>query len=222
MLGFASCDDPNQLCFPSLFLLTCRLTPPQKFLLKLDTYKDTYSKELSVFTVLSNFCGRNGLTYDDKLQECAENLPSPDGKEDKFRILAWFAPSKNFQFTENDFQTVMKQYFGVKDSQMSNISIETVPRLDSSSDSIILYHLVSLTLLLSPEQSIDVLFKSNSKLSGVNLGRFIHFEEPLSVSLNCYVQHNKNNCSAAFLHHTKNYYPTRLPCFCPRQTYFHF
>ena len=185
MLGFASCDDPNQLytCFPSLFLLTCRLTPPQKFLLKLD-YKDTYNEEHSVFTVLSNFCGRNGLTYDDKLQECSENLPSPDGKEDKFRILAWFAPSKNFQFTENDFKTVMKQYFGVKDSQMSNTSIDTVPRLDSSSDSIILYHLVSLTLLLSPEQSIDVLFKSNSNLSGVNLGRFIHFEEPFSITLN--------------------------------------
>jgi hypothetical protein len=185
MLGFASCDDPNQLytCFPSLFLLTCRLTPPQKFLLKLD-YKDTYNEEHSVFTVLSTFCGRNGLTYDDKLQECAEYLPFPDGKEDKFRILAWFAPSKNFQFTENDFKTVMKQYFGVKDSQMSNTSIETVPRLDSSSDSIILYQLVSLTLLLSPEQSIDVLFKGNSNLSGVSLGRFIHFEEPFSVSLN--------------------------------------
>ena len=185
MLGLASCDDPNQLytCFPSLFLLTCRLTPPQKFLLKLD-YKDTYNEEHSVFTVLSSFCGRNGLTYDDKLQECAENLPFPDGKEDKFRILAWFAPSKNFQFTENDFKNVMKQYFGVKDSQMSNTSIETVPRLDSSSDSIILYQLVSLTLLLSPEQSIDVLFKSNSNLSGVSLGRFIHFEDPLSVTLN--------------------------------------
>ena len=185
MLGLASRDDPNQLytCFPSLFLLTCRLTPPQKFLLKLD-YKDTYNETRSVFTVLSTLCGRNGLTYDDKLQECTENLPSPDGKEDKFRILAWFAPSKNFQFTENEFKTVMKQYFGVEDSQMSNTSIETVPRLDSSSDSIILYHLVSLTLLLSPEQSIDVLFKSNSNLSGVSLGRFIHFEEPLSVTLN--------------------------------------
>ena len=116
---------------------------------------DTNNEDDSAFTVLSTSCGRNGLTFDVKLQECVENVPTPDGTEDKFRILAWFAPFENFQFTKNDFKTVMKQYFGVEDSQIYHvdISIQTNPMamyFESTPD--ILYYLASSTLLLTPER----------------------------------------------------------------------
>ena len=141
-----------------------RLTA-QKLLLNLD-YKETNNEEDSVFTVLNTSCCSNGLLFDDQLQECVENFPTPEAiKADKFRILAWFAPSKNYQFTENEFEAVMKQYFGVKGSQIYNISIGV--QIDPLQFYLgftpnILYHLVSSTLLLNPEQSFDVFCETNS------------------------------------------------------------
>ena len=158
-----------------------RLTA-QKFLLNLD-YKETNNEEDSVFTVLNTSCCSNGLLFDDKLQDCVENFPTPEAiKADKFRILAWFAPSKNSQFTENEFEAVMKQYFGVEGSQIYNISIGV--QIDPLKFYLgltpnILYHLVSSTLLLNPEQSFDVFCETNSS----NLRSFINFEKPLSVTI---------------------------------------
>ena len=183
----ALCDNPNSQysCFPSAFLLNCRATLPQKFVLNLD-YKDTKNEEHSIFTVLNTSC-RNGLTYDDKLQECVENLSPPTKNEDKFLLMAWFSPAKDFYFTENDFKTVMKRYFGVEDSQIYNISIEINPlifQLDPTPGSSILYHLVRSTFILTPEKSFDIFFKTDNNSSIFNLGSFIHFEKPLSVTLN--------------------------------------
>ena len=183
----ALCDDPAGLyaCFPSFVRHYCDYyILPQTFQLNLD-YTDTNNEEDSAFTVLSTSCGRKGLTFDVKLQECVENFPTPDGTEDKFRILAWFAPFENFQFTKNDFKTVMKQYFGVEDSQIYNVDIriQTNPmHLGSTRD--ILYYLASSTLLLTPEQSFDILFDTDSNSSSLNLQSFIHFKEPFIVTLN--------------------------------------
>ena len=182
----ALCNEPNGqfACFPSFPLFNCRFTPPQKFLLHLD-YKNQEND--SVFSLLKDYCG-NGLVYDDKLQDCVENLPpAPSGKEDRIRALAWFSPSKDFQFTEQDFKAIMRQYFEVNASQIYNISIQTVPGiflLDPTPETTILYHLVSSTLLLTAEQSFDILFKIDSSSSRLNLRSFIHFEKPHSVTLN--------------------------------------
>ena len=184
----ALCNNRNNIpfaCFPSFPLFNCRFTAPQRFLLNLD-YKDTNNEHDSMFTVLRPHCN-NGLAFNGKLQECAENFLPPSKKEDKFRILAWFAPSKDFQFTENDFKTAMKRYFGVEDSQIYNVSIDTVLGifgLDPTPQSTTLYHLVGSTIILTPEQSFDIFFKTNSNSSGLNLGGFINFEKPLSIILN--------------------------------------
>ena len=180
----ALCNDPTSqyLCFPSVLHFNCRFSPPQKFLLNLD-YSN--NEENSIFTIQSPSC-RNGLIYDETLQECVENLPAPSKEEDRIRVLAWFSPSKDFQFTQSEFKTLMKHYFGVEHSQIYNISIEIVPgifELDPTPDSTILYHLVSSVLLLSPDQSFDILFKSDSNSSRLQLRSFVHFEKPLIVTL---------------------------------------
>ena len=178
----ALCNEPNGSikCFPPLCGFTGQLTLRHKFLLKLD-YKDTNNEQDSAFTLLRTNCSY-GLIYDAKLQDCVEKLPPPSAKEDRVRVLAWFSPSKDSQFSEQDFKTVMKQYFGVENSQLHNVSIETVtsetiPHLS------IFYHLVSSILLLTPEQSFDTLFKMNSDSSRLNLRSFIYFGNPLSVTL---------------------------------------
>ena len=174
--------DDYYACFPSFLTPNyggeCSLWPPQKFLLNLD-YKDTNDSDDSVFTVLSTYCGSNRLTFDGKLQECVENIPTPDGIEDKFRILAWFVPSRNFYFTENAFKAIMKWYFGVEESQLYNITIDIQP--SSSPPPTILYHLIRSTLLLTPEQSFDLLYKTDP--NSLNLRSFIYFENPLNVTL---------------------------------------
>ena len=183
----ALCNEPSGIfaCFPSFPLFNCKFNLQQKFSLKLD-YQQTNQEQDSTFTLLKEYCS-NGLVYNDKLQDCAENLPPPSGKEDVIRVLAWFSPSKDFQFTEQDFKTIMKQYFEVNDSQVYNISIETVPGiflLDPTPDTTILYHMVSSTLYLTAEQSFDILFKMDSSSSRLNLRSFIHFDKPLGVTLN--------------------------------------
>ena len=179
----ALCNDHKEdyACFPSFlppYNDYCPVCPPQKFLLNLE-YKDTNDNEDSVFTILRTPCGRSGLTFDGKLQECVENIPTPDGIEDKFRILAWFIPSRNVRFTENDFKAIMKQYFGVEESQLYNITIDI--QRSSSFPPTISYHLIRSTLLLTPEQSFDLLYKTDS--NPLNLRSFIYFENPLNVTL---------------------------------------
>ena len=114
-------------------------------MLKLD-YKNTNNEQDSAVTILRTYCS-HGLIYDAKLQDCVESLPPPSAKEDKVRVLAWFSPSKEFYFTEQDFKTVMKQYFRVGTSQLCDVSIKTVISYFSPRPRI-LYHLVTSTLLL--------------------------------------------------------------------------
>ena len=184
----ALCNEPNGIfaCFPLVPFSNYRSTLPQKFLLNLD-YSYMNQEQNSVFTLLKVHCS-TGLIYNDKLQECVEYLsPTPSEKEDRIRMLAWLSPSKDFQFTEQHFKAIMKQYFQVNGSQIYNISIQTVPgifMLDPTPDTTILYYLVSSTLILTTEQSFDVFFKVDSNSSGLNLRSFIHFEKPLSVTLN--------------------------------------
>ena len=180
-------DQPNALytCFPTILVFNCHSTIPQKFSLNLD-YKDSNSEEDSVFTVSTNSCGRNGLIFDDKLQECEESYSPPSEGEDKYRLLAWFALSKDFPLTRNNFSTIMKQYFGVERSQIFNVSIDTVLFIfpfDPNPGTSILYHLVRSTILLTPEQSFDLLYKTHSNSSSLSLRHFIHFEKPLTVTL---------------------------------------
>ena len=170
----------DQSRFPPLCLFIRRLTLPQKFLLELD-YKHENNEQDSGFTLLIAYCSYKSI-YDKKLQDCVEKLPPPSAKEDKVRVLAWFSPSKNSLFTEQDFKTVMKQHFGVENSQLYNVSIETVTS-ETIPHSSILYHLVSSTIHLTPEQSFDTLFKMNSDSFRLNLRSFIYFENPLSVTL---------------------------------------
>ena len=73
-------------------------------------------------------CGSKGLIFDHKLQECVQDIPPPSENEGKIRVLVWFAPFKDSQFTETDFETVMKQYFGIEHSQIHNVSIDTISR----------------------------------------------------------------------------------------------
>ena len=178
----ALCNEPNGsiTCFPPLCGFTGQLTLRHKFLLKLE-YKDTNNEQDSAFTLLRTNCSY-GLIYDAKLQDCVEVLPPPSPKEDKVRVLAWFSPSKDSQFSEQYFKTVMKQYFGVENSQLYNVSIETVT-FETIPHQSISYHLVSSTLHLTPEQSFDTFFKLNSDSSRLNLRSFIYFENPLSVTL---------------------------------------
>ena len=178
----ALCNEPNGsiTCFPPLCGFTGQLTLLHKFLLKLE-YKDTNNEQDSAFTLLRTNCSY-GLIYDAKLQDCVEKLPPPSAKEDRVRVLAWFSPSKDSQFSEQDFKTVMKQYFGVENSQLYNVSIKTVTS-ETIPPSSILYHWISSTVHLTPEQSFDTLFKMNSDSSRLNLQSFIYFENPLSVTL---------------------------------------
>ena len=178
----ALCNEPNGsiTCFPPLCGFTGQLTLRHKFLLKLE-YKDTNNEQDSEFTLLRTNCSY-GLIYDAKLQDCVEVLPPPSSTEDKVRVLAWFSPSKDSQFSEQYFKTVMKQYFGVENSQLYNVSIETVT-FETIPHPSIFYHLVSSTLHLTPEQSFDTFFKLNSDSSRLNLRSFIYFENPLSVTL---------------------------------------
>ena len=149
-------------------------------MLELD-YKHENNEQDSGFTLLIAYCSYKSI-YDKKLQDCVEKLLPPSAKEDKVRVLAWFSPSKNSLFTEQDFKTVMKQHFGVENSQLYNVSIETVTS-ETIPHSSILYHLVSSTIHLTPEQSFDTLFKMNSDSFRLNLRSFIYFENPLSVTL---------------------------------------
>ena len=179
------CNDPQGLyvCFPSLLLFACASTTPQRFVLRLD-YINTSNEEASgMFTILKSSC-RNGLTYDNGLQECVENFTLPAGAEDKIHILAWFAPSKDSLFTDKEFKTIMKRYFGVEESQIFNISIETVPLFLPTPELSILYHLVRSTLLLTPEQSLEILTDSNFSSTSLKLRNFVHFVKPLSINLN--------------------------------------
>ena len=178
----ALCNEPNGsiTCFPPLCGFTDKPTLLHKFLLKLDDKHTNNEQDLAI-TLLRTYCS-NGLIYDAKLHECVEKLPPPSAKVDKVRVLAWFSPSKYSQFSEQDFKTVMKQYFGVENSQLYNVSIETV-RSETIPHPSIFYHLVSSTLHLTPEQSFDTFFKLNSDSSCLNLRSFIYFENPLSVTL---------------------------------------
>ena len=178
----ALCNNPDGYysCFPPTLAPVCHSTPPQRFLLNLH-----YQRKSFVISVLQTSCSSKGLIFDHKLQECFPNIPQPSGNEGKIRVLAWFAPFKDSQFTENDFKTVMEQYFGIEHSQINNVSIDTVPKKYLfQSNSTILFHLVSSTLLLNPEQILDILFKSDSKSSRLNLRSFIEFEKPLNVTSN--------------------------------------
>ena len=181
----ALCNDHKEdyACFPSFLPRYNDYCPgclPQKFLLNLD-YKDTNDNEDSVFTILSTPCGRSGLTFDGKLQECVENIPTPDGIEEKFRILVWLVPSRNVRFTENDFKAIMKQYVRVDESQLYNIIID-IQLHSRGFTPTIAYHLIRSTLLLTPEQSFDLSYKTDS--NPLNLRSFIYFQNPLNVTLN--------------------------------------
>ena len=189
----ALCNDPYRqyTCFPSFLPYSCHFTPRQRFSLNLD-----YQKKRPTFSVLNTLCRSKGLVFDVKLQECVDDIPSPSGNDGKIRVLAWFVPSKDFQFTENDFKTAMKQYFQIEHSQLYNVSIDVAPKTFSSKrsdryprsdilvSSRILCHLVSSTILLTPEQIFDILFETDSKSSRLNLRSFIHFKKPLSITLN--------------------------------------
>ena len=72
----------------------------------LRVYKNTNNEQDSAVMILRTYCS-HGLTYDAKLQDCVESLPPPSAKEDKVRVLAWFSPSKDSQFFEQDFKTVI-------------------------------------------------------------------------------------------------------------------
>ena len=173
----ALCNDPygQYTCFPS-FSSSCYFTQRQRFLLTFD-----YQKKRPIFSVLNTLCRSKGLQFDDELEECVDDIPPPSGNEGRIRILAWLVPSKDFQFTENDFKTAMKQYLGVEHSQIYNVSItQTYPSLSST----ILFHLVRSTLILTPEQIFDILFETDSNIFRLNLRSFIHFEKPLNVTLN--------------------------------------
>ena len=175
----ALCNDPNGYysCFPPIFPSVCHSTPAQRFLLNLD-----YQKESSIFSVLSASCRSKGLIFDHTLQECVQDIPSPSGNEIKIRVLVWFAPSKIFQLTENDFKTAMKQYFEVERSQIYNVTIDTVSKKPWFQSSTMLF--ISSTLHLTPEQLFDIVFKNDSKSSTLSLRSFIHFNKPLNMSLN--------------------------------------
>ena len=175
----ALCNDPNGYysCFPPTLPSFCYSTPPQRFLLNLD-----YQWKSSIFSVLKTSCSSKGLTFDDKLQECVQDLPPPSGNEGKILVLAWFDSRKNFHFSENDFKTVMKQYFGVEHSQIYNVTIDTVSKKSWFQSSVMLF--ISSTLQLTPEQLFDIVFENDSKSSTLNLRSFILFKKPLNVSLN--------------------------------------
>ena len=175
----ALCNDPNGYysCFPPTLPSVCYSTPPQRFLLNLD-----YQWKCSVLSVLKTSCGSKGLIFDDKLQECVQDIPPPSGNEGKILVLAWFDSSKILQHTENDFKTVMKQHFGVERSQIYNVTVDTVSKKPWFQSSTMLF--ISSTFKLTPEQLFDVVFENDSKSSTLNLRSFIHFNEPLNVSLN--------------------------------------
>ena len=178
----ALCNDPNgqYTCFPSFSPSDCRgFSSSQKFLLNLN-YRNVYYPNRSPLSVLNTLCRSKGLEFDVKLQECVRYIPPPSGNEGRIRVLAWFAPSKDFQFTEDDFKTGMKQYFGVEHSQIYHVSTK---QTYSSLSSTILFHLVRSTLILTPEQIFDILFETDSKSSRLlNLRSFIRFVKPFSLT----------------------------------------
>ena len=174
-----NCTLCNDSCFPPSSSFVCRFTPSERFLLKLE-----YGKYNRKFSVQSTSCSSKGMMFDHKLQECVQDIPTPSGNEGKIRVLVWFAPFKDSEFSENDFQTVMKQYFGIKHTQIHNVSIDTVSKKFLFQDSTILFHLVSSTFLLTPEQIFNIVFKADSKSSPLNLRSFIHFKKPFNVTFN--------------------------------------
>ena len=176
----ALCNKPNRpiTCFPSLCGFIHPLPLSHKFLLKLDYANN---EQYSAFTILKTNCS-DDLIYDVRLQDCVKKFAPPSAKEDRVRVLAWISPSKDSQFSEQDFRTIMELYFGVENSHVCNVSIETV-KSDTSPQASILYYRVGSTILLTTEQSFDTLFKINPNSSRLNLQRFIHFENPLSVTL---------------------------------------
>ena len=185
----ALCNENNGFysCFPTFSLFKCKIPLSYNFHVNLD-YKHTNDAEDSVIKIQSESCDLKGLTYDNKLQECAKVFRLPSDKDDKIRVLVWFVPTMNFRFDETDFKKVMKEYFGVKDSQVHNVSIETVPNLPTGPNFnprlTISYHLVTSTLLLTPEQSFDTLFQVDTDSFALNLGSFLHFQKPLIVTVN--------------------------------------
>ena len=76
----------------------------------------------------------------------------------------------------------MKQYFGVGNLQLCDVTIKTVISYVSPHPGI-LYYLVTSTLLLTPEQSFDTLFEMNSDTPRFSVQSFIHIEKPLSVTV---------------------------------------
>ena len=185
----ALCNDPDgqYACFPSFSTSGCRrFSSSETFLLNLN-YRNVYYPNRSPLSVLNTLCRSKGLVFDVKLQECVDDIPPPSGNESRIRVLAWFVPSTNFQFTENDFKTAMKQYFGVEHSQLYNVSIDAVPKSfwsDRSLSSRTLLNLVRATIHFTPEQIFDILFETDSNSSSFNLRSFIHFKKPLSLTFN--------------------------------------
>ena len=180
------CYSSTPVCFPVRYPVVCRNTSQwEKFLLRLNYYGWTLGEKRYELNLLNTVCQNNGLIFDDELQECVDSIPVRGGMEDKFRILVWFASSDNSNFTKKDFETFMKQYMHVEYSQMNDVDIETVP-LATNRDHVTtnftsFYHLVRLTLLLTPEQSFEILYKIDSNNFTLNLQSFIHFKTPLTV-----------------------------------------
>ena len=123
------------------------------------------------------------MIFDDILKVCRANWLSPleQNGQERFYVYAWLKPlqySQNNLFTPTEFKDSLVKYMNVSQFQLFDINITTVllPR------TINLFYLVSSTIVLTPQQSLE-LFLMNATSSETKLLNYIYFSEAFTLQI---------------------------------------
>ena len=174
-------------CFPGKLRPTCGRFFPQSFSLVLDHSVTERRTETRVL-LQTDECGRSGMIFDDVLQVCRVNWLSPPEKnaQERFYVYAWLQPpehSQNNSFTAAEYQEFVAKHLNISRHQLSDINITTVLLPGTIS---LLFYVVSSTIVLTPEQSFDLLSRNrndNTNSSGTKLLNLLYFSEPFTLQI---------------------------------------
>ena len=159
-------------------------------------------------------CGRSGMIFDDILQVCRANWLSPleQNGQERFYVYAWLKPlqySQNNLFTPTEFKDSLVKYMNVSQFQLFDINITTVllPR------TINLFYLVSSTIVLTPQQSLE-LFLMNATSSETKLLNYIYFSKglPFTVTKTTSRPLALHVLEKQLIHHSNTLYMTENEC----------